>query len=336
MFNVGRCRDGRRGVSELTRFEAERASVRGNSSDPVQGFRGFTKLVSNVAAVRLATDFAEGRVGLGLIDGVPGWGKTHLLTAAAASLQSTRGSRVHVISALDLPTASVAQVTAPFLIIDDLHLAEGRPRAKQRLSFEIERRGRLGRPTLCASSSSETRGALRKNWRTERVSEPTDEERVLVLKGLCERESVRVTARQVELICSLVKGDGATLRGVVQRLKLVGQELPQLHSLRLAGVIDPYVKGWGVDLCDVILDAASVSLKPRGQDSTTNSDCLAVYLMRAHACLPEARVAAYFGLSAVQVHTLQKQAENLVRIQNGSFVAAVQRSLDAVDSRFRS
>ncbi|GEM_PF-2095529 len=300
----------------------------GDWTDAAGPFADFERLETNAAALQVAKEFAQERINLGLIDGVAGWGKTHLLRSAAAAFQSRAGVKAAIMSALEFAD-SRAPCFPEVLILDDLHLVERRPRAKQRLSFELERRGRLGRPTLCAASSPSAfdhRG-LRRNWKTGTLKEPTEEERRRVLKRLCERESVELSLEQAAAIVRLVKGDGATYRGIARRLRQSEQPISQCHVLKLAGMLEQYVSANGWDLRDLILDAAALSTK---SESRTQ---LAVYLMRKEAGLPEPKVAAYFELSPGEIYSIQKRADVQNRELDAKFRGSLTRALDLIRAR---
>lgn len=292
-------------------------------------FKGFQALPSNHKALDLAERFAQGGEAFGVIEGAQGWGKSHLLAAARAA-KSQDSPRVASASALNFSSPSAHMAEAQVLIVDDLHLAEARPRVRQSLAFVLERRRRLGLPTLCAASNRcPAELGLKRSWTRVNLGEPSSEERAIVLQKLCANENIQLPVEFAALAANWVGGDGGTLRGLARHLRLSGLSFENAHPVKLAGLLFCRYGPTSEDLRDTILNAAAISaMKDQRRSRPYTLQQLAVYLMRNEAHLPEGIVAEYFGIQGSSVFEDQKLSERMLSRARRDSQGPVLRALD--------
>ena len=303
-------------------------------------FLRFASLGSNQAALQLARDFARGAVPFGLIGGASGWGKSHLLSAAAEAVG--KDSNVQLVSSIEL--GKVQNLTkADVLIVDDIHLAQNQQKANQRLTMELERRVRAKRPTLC-SGDTRNSGFLRRiipvqrRWHYALVEVPSFEERLTILKKIAEAEQIQLGGETAGLICSLVIGDGRSLVGALTRLRVaVGTDLRAFPPIRIAGALCPLLpEDDSFDICAIVVDCVSQGLSLRLKRERPNiTKMVSVQILRVQGRLPEPYVADYFGLTNGDAFRLQKEAEQSLNSDDRPLTVGYERSMSLISRRLR-
>ncbi len=260
------------------------------------GFGTFATLATNLQAFETAMMFAGGLVHFAALSGPSGWGKTHLLQAVATLMARERQLAVEVkLTGAWLSTQPRAE-SIPVLILDHAEDAFTQARTRQALRTLMERRRRLGKPTLLGFTMDRSSRAVRqilpaREWVISEIARPNRADRIHIVKQLAENHQLILTPMLIGLIARRVVGNGNSLDGAMSRLRLIGSawESPQ-QEIRALGLLEPLLSmrsGW--DLRDHIAEVAgSVEQDPkRAQD-------LAVYAMLKWVGLHESDVAAFF------------------------------------------
>ncbi|MGI8922870.1 MAG: hypothetical protein ACR2HJ_02320 [Fimbriimonadales bacterium] len=295
----------------------------------------FASLPSNLAAVRSLAGFAEGRRRFVAIQGASGWGKSHLLRAA----RDMAAARFHADVQFDsaehwLNTGSAAdRAKARLLILDDVDSALSRPRSRQMLQLELERRIRTNRPTLCALDIQ--RRSLRSLplsslWHFAPIAPPTPPERRAIVQQMCKNERLPLGDALQQLVATLVKGDGHSLLGALLRIKAVvpeWQDVISVHPLRVAGILHPYLADSAhFDLREIVVDSVT---RTAGKDAA-RLIAVSVYILSESANLCEESIATYFGMRPGDVYRLRRGVSARLAGEDSALHAHLERSLGAV------
>lgn len=284
------------------------------------GVSSFAVLPSNIAAIKAALEFVRTQRQFVVLQGACGWGKTHLLRAATELCGGPRHD-VYMASADEWLNSHRLHDRAGVLVLDDIHLSALRPRSRQLLQMELERRVRARRPTLCAMGTN-TRFARRKLlpysriWQYVTIVEPTPDERQAIVRQVCLNEGIDLSEDLSVLLAKLVQGDGHSLIGAVKRLKLGMEKAPDstMHPVRLVGLVQPHLQ-IDCDIRDMVLDAVTQSsgrnALPSDRDASKLT-AIAVYILSRLAMISEESIASYFGMKQGDVYKLgQKVAQRL-------------------------
>lgn len=303
-------------------------------------FMRFASLGSNQAALQLARDFARGAVPFGLIGGAPGWGKSHLLGAAAESFRNE--ASVQMVSSIEIGKVQTL-AKADVLIVDDLHLAQGQQKTIQRLNMELERRVRSKRPTLCSGDTSKSSFLRRvipaqRRWQYALVEAPSFEEKLCIVHKMAEAEEIKLGDESAKLICNLVNGDGRSLLGALTRLRVaIGSDLRPHLPIRIAGALCPLLpEDDSFDLRAIVVDCVSQGLSLRLKRERPNiSKMVSVQILRVQGRLPEPYVAEYFGLSNGDAFRMQKEAEQSLKSGDRPLTVGYERSMSLISRRLK-
>lgn len=273
------------------------------------GFSTFAVFDSNIEAFQMSQLFANGLVDFACLIGPSGWGKTHLVQAAAQQMRRSAPSRkVAAQSAVDwLSSPSLPNPHLPVLL-DDVQEVLQRTRCRLRFQLALERRVKARRPTfLVFTSGSEAAWAKKilpdkREWLLSHIAAPSLEERKLVMSRMEATLRLRLDPGLADLLASRLGGSGGSMMGALKRLKLEGSTwLGNLGSVRACGVLNPFLvsdSGW--DLRDAISDASQALVRTSAQ--STPADSLAIYGMLRLAKLSEVDVARYSGLSQARAY----------------------------------
>lgn len=299
-------------------------------------FDTFVTLATNIQAVEATLLFTAGLQTFACLVGPSGWGKTHLLNAAAFRLKRELGRGwFRVVDACEWATRpSHVDPSAP-LLIDNAQdaLARGRLRVPFRLA--LERRVRAGRPTLIATTADRVDRSTRANlpmhreWAIAGISEPERAERGTLVHRIAQTEGLTLGPCTELLLAKGLHGNGRTVRGALARLKQHGPDWPdQRAALRACGIADPFFADnsqW--DLAGAIRDTA------RDLDASPE---LTAYLLLRVALLPEAAVARSLGWEPAAVYLRASKCEAALRVDPSprshieAVVAAVVQRLNAL------
>jgi hypothetical protein len=262
-------------------------------------FESFEQVDSNRDAYKQALAFVDGRVRNLVVHGARGWGKTHL-TQSVADVIGLPIVDVREKSLCRLPDTSI-------LLLDDADACHTRPKKRQEIRLELERRVRGRKRTLvvlnCSERSARSFLPSPRSWKMVRLDEPSVAERAAIVRRMCTNEGLELSYTSVELVARLVRGNGHSLSGALARLK-VGADgnAAMLHPLRVAGLLHPYLlDSCDYDVRDVVLDLITQSA---GGDLKRHLE-LAVFALAEIAGLSEVCVADYFGMRPVDVYRVR-------------------------------
>lgn len=259
-------------------------------------------LPSNIEALDAGLQFAAGDMPFVSIMGPSGWGKTHLLECAANHMHSTFNLRTRVVSAFDyIEGRHSADAHLP-LLIDDVQEAMARTRSRVQLRLGLERRVRIGRPTMLAATGEglarQFMGFLpsRREWRLFEIGEPSAAERRIVVEQMAKAEKLQLSSVITRLLATRMRGNGNTIHGAVNRLKLSGSHWASTSEvLNACGILDPFFadnSSW--DLKEKIRTAAEQTSRQFSSVDPCTLGCFAM-IQTAHLC--ELDVARFYGLA---------------------------------------
>ncbi len=283
-------------------------------------FAKFAVVPSNIGAAEAATRFASGLQTFVAIVGPSGWGKSHLLEAAAARLRCLLGQRdVLAMSAVDWVAGVRGHSPQAPLILDNVQDVLSKTRSRLRLRLALERRVRAGRPTLLAFTESSPNGWVRqalpqtRAWSIVTISPPRAAEREVVVLQMAGALGLVLSDTLRRLLAWRLDGNGRTLLGALRRLRARGAVwLDGVSTLRACGLLNPFFVGdanW--DLRDAIHDVAR-SLSVPGERGMDERD-LAVCGMLHFAELSETDVARYLGMHPGEAYHRALAAGNRLR-----------------------
>ena len=270
---------------------------------------------SNVTAIDAALQFVAGRHLFAAIVGPSGWGKSHLLHAAAGVATRVSGETVEVLDT-DVFLSGTRSFEKPsVLILDDAQVVIGRQRARLDLWRLLEGRQRRGKATLLGFTpppgSMPTR-SLRavqellpnpRTWSVASLGEPSRDERVLLVHYLARAEDLALGETLGETLAREVSGNGRTLVGALRRLRLEGSDWTgSERCLQALGVLDPFFAdnpAW-----DLRHRIASEAERQRLRFAAFSSLELACYTMLVEARLCERSVSQYLGREPAEVYLL--------------------------------
>jgi chromosomal replication initiation ATPase DnaA len=303
-------------------------------------FRSMATLPSNVEAIEAAMLFSTGLENLVAVIGPSGWGKSHLLTAAADRMRLEFGlSAVEVLNVDDWLSNSCRQ--APFMpvILDDVQTCLSSSKVKQHLRLALERRAKAGRPTMLSFTASAMDRQIKsllpqfRDWTVVPIKSPTCAERVLVVRQMCKSEGLTLSDSLVDLIAKKVNGNGRTYIGALKRLRLQQSIwLTVQEVLRACGVLNPFLSNnssW--DLREHIIRIVSAVLHNK---NVHNCDAIEIsaYLMLREAWLSEAQIADYVNTQPKTVYAMAAKVEQAIALNDEIRILLMRLISDIVDS----
>lgn len=261
---------------------------------------GFAPLPSNLDALELVAQFIQGQVSCAVITGPSGWGKSHLLKAAAHEL----GCQISG----SLPGFALADrgvnPRQP-LIYDNAQELFDKVKARVQVQLVLERRVRARRPTLLSFSDlspKEVRNKLpmSSDWQIAELKRPSRPERTVIVRQMASNDCMQLSPAVVETLSRRMRGNGRTLRGALQRLMLEGRDwITNERTLAACGVLDPFLKDCATwDLAEIVFEAASNAV-PEDADLRRS---VAIYTTLQIAALPEESVARFYELCPARVY----------------------------------
>lgn len=294
-----------------------------------QTFTNLAVVGTNVRAVESAIRFANGVNPFVAIIGPSGWGKSHMLFAAARQFRyELRRLPIPVMSAADWHAdARMRTIDGP-LILDNAQDLINKTRSRIQLQLALERRVRAGKPTLLSFTEAKlTRGIRQslpqyRDWVVAVIKPPTAPEREKVLLRLAEAESMTISESLSRIMASKLEGNGRTLLGALKRLRLVQNDWRDDGSaLRACGLVDLFLcanSSW--DLREEIADLAK-ELSEEDREVVSSFD-LALYTMLRVAHLPESEVARFFRIPPAKAYAYANRFADLVSSNPDAFEAS--------------
>lgn len=296
---------------DLAQAQVESSSTRA-SSTRAEIVNGFVKLDSNARAFESALLFASAIQPLVCVFGSSGWGKSVLIRCVARQVERRPGTDSMTI----MPAAAWAldsrRGDPAVLVLEDAQDALTTPRARHRFRQALERRMRLGRPTMLVFTWDRSMRALRMvlpqghDWLMAQVHEPSIAERELIVSQMAKAEGLSLANAIVRLIARQLHGNGQSIRGALQRLSLDRSDWSRQEDVLAAcGVLTPHLAdrdGW--DPRDAVFEAALQELIEAGNPREPLVQRISAHLMLNEVGLSEQQVANYFSVSPGRAYAL--------------------------------
>jgi len=262
---------------------------------PTQSFASFAALPSNVESIEACLCFAAMLEPFVTLVGPSGWGKSHLLSATAARM-SQGEVPVRLASVGDFLRGPDAVDAGGALLLDDCQEVLSKPKMRLLLRLLLERRVRMGRPTmLCFTMARPSRPLanllpIEKHWNIALLEAPAPQERALLIEQMATAEGLVLSRRLIRILATRMHGNGRTLSGALKRLRLSGASwLDASATLRACGLLDPFFSdnpGW-----DLKLKITRLAERNHARFGRVIPTDLAIYTMLREAALGEADVA---------------------------------------------
>jgi len=325
-----------------TESSAHRVQFSANSSRTLQKF---AVVGSNCEAIQGAMLFSKSQAPFVALVGPTGWGKTHLLEAVAEEFRPLHRKPIQVQTATAWVDQSSSRETSLPIILDDVQTCLLSQRHRQRLRSRLERRVRLGRPTLLSITTErrqtrfEQMLPIARAWNVFSLPEPRSDEWVTILNRLLENEGLEFSERLKSVMARRLGGNGRTMHGALQRLKLVGERwISEEDEMRALGYLRPFLKRYPNSGMRERIDRVVREVLCADQDDAMSgfSRCVAIYAMRHYFELDESSIADFYDISPGDVYTSYSTISKAIqvddsmrRLRDVSF-AALSDSLDSL------
>lgn len=210
-------------------------------------FGTLAELSSNVEAIEAGLLFSSGLCPFVAVVGPSGWGKTHLLECAANHMAREFKIRCQIVNATELLLRRLAIESRQPLLIDDAQDVLSKSRLRNQIRLLLERRVRVGLPTMIAFTGDRmTRQHLAflphvREWRINEMGEPSKSDRTKVVQKISRVEKVSLSSALQTLIANRMRGNGYTLHGALNRLKMNGSSWQTAdETLAACGILNPF------------------------------------------------------------------------------------------------
>ena len=272
-----------------------------------RNFATLAGVPSNVEAVEAALTFVGGSSPFAALVGPTGWGKTHLMEAVASQVSREEGGSIPIHTAMEWATSPHGATSHKPLLLDNVQDALVRPKVRQSIRAALERRVRLGLPTMLSFTANRPTRPLKsllpscQDWVVANIKPPDPRERMVVISQISAAEGVAVSQALARLLAFKMKGNGRTLVGALKRLRLYGPVwLDSRATLKACGILDPFfVDNSAWDLKEQIQRISQQSEFKHGHASAPD---MAIFTMLREACLSEAEIARFVGIGPSEVY----------------------------------
>ena len=290
--DLGTSREAKSFEPEKSR-QYERLANKGSLRQPA--FATLAALPSNVRAIESAMQFSTGANDFVAIFGPSGWGKSHLLRAAAERIETLNGKHsALLLNAEEWIRHPITRDTNCPLLLDNVQDALDSGRRRQVLMLAIERRLRSGRPTMLAiTSNAPLSTATRilpasKSWSKVGISPASNSEREMLVDHICDIEGIQIHQAIKRHISHTVRGNAGTILAALRTLSISRRLWTDEGSvLRAFAVLEPY-----------FADIPSWDLRETISSSNPNRNVeREIYIMLHIAQLSEADVADYYEIA---------------------------------------
>lgn len=270
-------------------------------------FSTLAPLDSNVESLESGLLFANGLLKHCAVVGPSGWGKTHLLEAIAERCRQ-RGFRVERRSLVSFLADPVQYDDPGILLLDDAQEVLGKRKRRDRLSANLEARVVSGKPTFLSFTAPKMTRAIRSLipkenlWQLSGITTPPPDQRLAILARMSQAQHLTLSPLLATIICHHLCGNGRTLSGALNRLKMEGDTwLGSQATLRACGLLEPLFADNGEwDLARNII-AIAQNNQPLLACAPIQDLCLYTLL---HICeLGEMDVARAMNLEPAKVYT---------------------------------
>jgi len=316
----------------------EHARSKPGPTHPSGGFHTFTALPSNISAIEAVMKFASGTSPFVALSGPSGWGKSHLLLAVEEQLQKEGAKSVELMSALQRSGSAVRQDLPDTLILDDTQDVFTHPRARHTLRQALDHRVRTGRRTLLAWTTNESAKRLRtllpagREWATVQIGEPSIDERELVVLQIANESEVSLSRAISRLMARHLNGNGRSIRGAIQRLRLVKSDWSVNRDVIPAcSVLSPYLLGHnGWDPRDHVQEAVTRTFSEPTEGLQRND--VSCYLMMHEMGLSETEVAGFLKVPPSKAYGHCRKVR--CQLDEGNAIGLIDACRNAVLSGF--
>lgn len=273
------------------------------------GFSSLAALPSNLGAIEAGMRFANGTTPFVVILGSTGWGKTHLINSVCKYMR-LQGCSVNEPVSATVYTDGADHIDESLpLLLDDVQDALRNMRTKTHFRRMLERRMSAKRPTMLAFSDDVTQKQIAqflpvaREWGVQTISEPTYTERELIVRQIADVEGVRLSRPIVSLVSRQLFGNGRSIQGALQTLRLVRTDWSQREDVcEACGVLMPYlhgIEGW--DVRDVVMEAIERTFERKAINGI-DKDKLCAYLLIVEIGISELAVSTFLGESPSKVY----------------------------------
>ena len=265
-------------------------------------------LACNIRAIEAAADFARAIKPFVAIVGPSGWGKTHLLDSTALAVGVYQGQAARVVDARTWALESLDPIDPRPLILDDVQDVLGQPRARHCLTYGLERRARLNRPTMLGYSAASLHRDLHqllpsgRPWVLAMIREPDVDDRETVVRQLAKKEGVRLSRLACRLVARMVSGNAYSISGALRRAKLEREDwsAPE-EACALCGILLPHLSDADWDPRDVVAEVTAGVLEKSGGYAKLTRE-ISAYMLCREVGLSESDVADYLLLPPGEVY----------------------------------
>jgi len=331
------------GERELTLLNQEAPSVSPKLSEVLftnstRNFASLAGVPSNVEAVEAALTFAGGTNPFAALVGPTGWGKTHLMEAVASQVAREEGCIVPIHNAMEWALSPHGTYGRQPLLLDNAQDALVRPKVRQGIRTALEKRVRMGLPTmLCFTAHRPTRPLKSllpscQDWIVANIKAPDARERLVVISQISTAEGVAISQGLARLLAYKMRGNGRTLVGALKRLRLYGPTwLDSRATLKACGILDPFfVDNSAWDLKEQIY---WISHHGEFRHGLADANDMAIFTMLREACLSEIDIAHFLGIEPSEVYQRSAKFEGQaslsepVKAELNTFIEAIVDSL---------
>lgn len=272
-------------------------------------------LPSNIVAIESAMRFCDGTLEQVALYGPSGWGKTNLLVDVAKKLSESERSHVQVQSAYEWAGSGIRLESATPLVLDDVQDVMLHPKIRHKFKQKLNLRLRTNRRTLLSISTTENPQCARlplpcsQSWTVAQICSPTQEERSAITQQIATQCGLKISNNVATLISKHLNGNGRSILGALQRLRLIKSDWTQPQDVMLiCGTLSPYLLGEnGWDPRDQVHEA--VNRIGAGSGTTITKTGLCAYFMLVEMGLGESEVATFLRLSPGRVYKWAKEVQ---------------------------
>ncbi|MCW5936604.1 MAG: hypothetical protein KIT11_04780 [Fimbriimonadaceae bacterium] len=253
--------------------------------------------------------FAHGHKSHVVLTGPSGWGKSQLLEVSRDILRS-QGVPCESTTAIAWSQHQGGGDRREALVLEDVQDVLIHSRLRHQFRQGLERRVRTGRRTLLSITDARPASIANallpaaRSWVVGTVAEPSPEERALVVRQIAASLNVAMGRSVERLLARHVHGNGHSLIGAIQRLKLVKPDWSDTMDVAQAcGVLAPYLMGQdGWDPRDKVFEAVSSTWSSNFTNLGVTPVDVCCHLMLCDLGLSEREVSAFLAVTPSEAY----------------------------------